>query len=453
MPVVSNWCGRVSTTVAEVQRPKSEPELCRIVQRARRRGRRLKVVGARHSFSRIWTTDDVLVDLGEFHRLVSVDRDRMQVTVEGGMPLHRLAAALERRGMALPNVGAWLEQTVAGVLSTATHGTSGRYRQTLPEAIIGVRLVDGTGEVRILDGAQLRFATLGMFGIITQVTLQCRPFFNVRQRRRVLPRADAIDAAMAALEQHDFVDLRWAGAVPDAMLGLWDDVERAPRWRDHARVATDATRRWAINRAIAAYPASKLPPGLNTRVWQALGRAHVRGAPSAARVLPWYRGLTFDARGFAPPHDEVELALPRARAPHCLRAVSDLMLHDPRGASVEVQVRFSPAIDMALAPNDGRETAWLNLNVFDSTTAAPLVEQITRLAYRYEARPHWAKVIPEHDPCPAARHPGLGRWTRMRERFDPDGVFLSPWYTRWFGPSSDHPPVEDRSSRAVALSA
>src|SRR5690606_15338141 len=155
MPIISNWCRRVHATPAEILRPTSEPELGRIVQRARHEGRRVKVVGARHSFGRIWTTDEIMVDLGDFYRVLHVDRERMQVTVQGGMPLHRLVRVLERFGLALPNIGAWMEQTVAGVWSTATHGTSGRYRQTLPEAVIAVRLIDGTGQPRVLEGAAL----------------------------------------------------------------------------------------------------------------------------------------------------------------------------------------------------------------------------------------------------------------------------------------------------------
>jgi L-gulono-1,4-lactone dehydrogenase len=450
MPIVANWCGRVVCAPSEVLRPTSEPELCRIVQRARREGRRVKVVGARHSFSRIWTTDEVLVDLGAFHRVLEVDRARMQVTVQGGMPLHRFVAVLARFGMALPNIGAWMEQTVAGVYSTATHGTSGRYRRTLPEAVIGLRMVDGTGEPRTLEGAALRFATLGMFGIVTSVTLQCRPFFHVEQQRRVLSRDEAIDFTMAALELHDFVDLRWAGAVPGAMVGLWDEVAGRPGWRDRTRAAAAAARRWAVNRAVATYPAARLPHGLNIRVWHALGGAHLRGAELQPRVLPWHRGLTFDALGFAPPHDEIELALPRDQAPRCLREVSEHMLHDPRSASIEVQVRFSAAIDMALAPNDGRETAWLNLNVFDAEVAAPVVDALTRIAYRYDARAHWAKIIPAHDEDPAARHPGLSRWEHARARFDPDGVFRNAWYDRYFARAPCRPvPAEPSPLRAA----
>ena len=449
MPIISNWCGRVHATPAEILRPTSEPELGRIVQRARHEGRRVKVVGARHSFGRIWTTDEIMVDLGDFYRVLHVDRERMQVTVQGGMPLHRLVRVLERFGLALPNIGAWMEQTVAGVWSTATHGTSGRYRQTLPEAVIAVRLIDGTGQPRVLEGAALRYATLGFHGIVTQVTLQCRPYFFVRHHRRVLPRSEAIAFTMEALERHDLVDLRWAGAVPGAMVGLWDEVPDPPSAADRGRMAVAASRRWAVNRAVAAYPAERMPAAVNLRVWEALGRAHLRGAEQQPRVTPWYRGLTFDARNYAPPHDEIELALPRTHAARCLLAVGELMLHDRRSASIEIQVRFSPAIDMALAPNDGRETAWLNLNVFDSAGAAPVVDAITRLAYRFEARAHWAKIIPGHDRDPAGRHPRLGQWERARARLDPDGVFLNPWYDRYFRRPPRELVVEARPQRAA----
>ncbi|MCA9651349.1 MAG: FAD-binding protein [Myxococcales bacterium] len=433
MPRIANWCGRVWASPAEILRPTSEPELCRLVRRAAREGRRVKVVGARHSFGRIWTTDDLMIELSRFHRVLQVDRERMQITVQGGMPLHRLVRVLERFGLALPNIGAWMEQTVAGVTSTATHGTSGRYRQTLPESVVRMRLVDGRGEPRVLEGAALRQVTLGLFGIITELTLQCRPFFFVRQHKHAVPREEAVERALAALERHDLVDLRWAGSVPRALVGQWDVEPGPPSWRDRLRQSIEATRLWAVNRTVAAYPASRMPTALSTRVWEVLGHAYVEASERPSRVSPWYRGLTYDSRGFAPPHDEIELALPRARAAACLREAIALMQEDRRSAAIEVQVRFSPAIDMALAPNDGRETAWLNLNVFDAVAAAPVVDALVRLAYSYEARAHWAKVIPASDRRPARRHPRWRQWEATRAAFDPHGVFLNRWYARCFG--------------------
>src|SRR5690606_39020151 len=126
-----------------------------------------------------------------------------------GTPLKELVVALELAGLALANIGAWMEQTIAGALSTATHGTCGRRRKTLIGSVVAMRVVDGTGAVHVLEGEALADITLGYFGVITEVTLRCEPLFFVHQRKRVMDGAAAIAAIDDLLAAHDFVDLRW----------------------------------------------------------------------------------------------------------------------------------------------------------------------------------------------------------------------------------------------------
>src|SRR5690606_13934000 len=92
------WNGFVAAEVEHIHTPRDEEELSRLVQLARDTGRRLKAVGAGHSFNDLSLTDYVLVDLRQFTRLLSVDPHTRTVRVQGGMPLHVLVLALERMG-------------------------------------------------------------------------------------------------------------------------------------------------------------------------------------------------------------------------------------------------------------------------------------------------------------------------------------------------------------------
>ena len=91
-------------------------------------------------------TDGTLVDLGGYGELEWVDRAASQVRVQAGIPLRRLNDLLAERGLALPNLGDIDYQSIAGATQTATHGTGLRFRN-ISSAIIGMRLVDGRGEV------------------------------------------------------------------------------------------------------------------------------------------------------------------------------------------------------------------------------------------------------------------------------------------------------------------
>src|SRR5437867_11396076 len=115
-----NWAGNQRCTPVTVEHPATKDELVRVVKQAAAAGRTVKVVGAGHSFTDIACTDGVQVVLDRYRRLLSVDRDRQQVTVQAGIPIEVLNVELDRHGLALPNLGDIAYQSIAGAVATAT---------------------------------------------------------------------------------------------------------------------------------------------------------------------------------------------------------------------------------------------------------------------------------------------------------------------------------------------
>src|SRR6185436_10825705 len=145
---------------------------------------RVKVAGSGHSFTDIACTDGVMIDMSGMRRVLAVDGEL--VTVEAGITLHDLGEELHARGLAMENQGDVDPQTLAGAISTATHGTGAGFGN-ISSQVVGVRLVEGTGEVReITDGDELRAAlvSLGALGAIAAVTLRCVPAFTIHRIAR-----------------------------------------------------------------------------------------------------------------------------------------------------------------------------------------------------------------------------------------------------------------------------
>lgn len=428
------WNGYVAAEVESIARPRDGEEVAACVRRARKLGRRVKAIGAGHSFNDLSLNDHLLVDLRELSQIVSVDLDARTVRVQGGMPLASLILALDQLGLALPNIGAWTEQTVAGVLSTATHGTGGRYKKSLVDAAIEVRLVDGLGEGRVLRGDDLRYLTLGFFGIITEVVLRCEPLFYVRNSNVIEAGQAAIEGFGEQLDNHDFVDLRWVGALPRVVVRRWNIVPGPPNALDRAARLYEGVKLHALNKFLALLNTQQLSRSTNERLFGGLAVAYVEQGKGFPNTAVWHEGLTFNSLGMAAPHEEREFAVPVEHSTACLLTLRSLMLGDPAAASLEVQVRYSPKVDIALAPNDGRDTVWFNLNVMTPGHTAELVERVSRAVYEFDARPHWAKVIPA---CTPDVHKLYGadfaRWELQRLSYDPDGIFLNGWYERHLG--------------------
>lgn len=428
------WNGLVAADVEALATPRDEAEVCALVVRARRQGKHLRAIGAGHSFNDLSLCEDLLVDLRQLTGVVAIDPEHRLVRVRGGTPLKHLIPALTRAGLALANIGAWTEQTIAGVVSTATHGTAGRHRRSLIDSVVGLRLVDGTGAVQVLEGDALHFVTLGYFGVITEVTLRCEPFFHVRQDKLVMDGSEAIAAIDELLHRHDFVDLRWAGRAARIIVGRWDIVPTIPTLRDRLARGLEGVQIGAINRLLALVRVDVLPTPVRRGLFDGLASAYVTTGRGLPHETTWHDGLTFNSFGVAAPHEEREFALSRERAAACLLAVRDLMRTDRSAAGVEIQVRFSPPTPLRLAPNEGRDTVWFNINSLDLAGTSALVARLSSLALQHGGRPHWGKILPGDTPSIDRLYgDSVGVWEARRRSLDPDGLFLNDFYHRHFG--------------------
>ena len=144
MPSWSNWAGNQLSKPVSIERPSSESEVVEIVLRAVAEHLRVKVVGSGHSFTGIAVPDEVMIDLAQMNRVVNVDHVGGLITVQAGIVLSDLNAYLESHKLSMPNLGDVTYQTLAGAVSTSTHGT-GLQRTGLAAQIRAFKLVTASG--------------------------------------------------------------------------------------------------------------------------------------------------------------------------------------------------------------------------------------------------------------------------------------------------------------------
>ncbi|MFI5004561.1 MAG: FAD-binding protein, partial [Solirubrobacterales bacterium] len=179
-----NWTGDQRCRPAAIERPASIVEIAAALERAAAHGQRVRVAGAGHSFSDIALTDGRLLTLERMNRVLDVDRSSGLVRVQGGIPIRALNARLAEHGLALENLGDIDVQSIAGAISTATHGTGAKLRN-IPSQVAALTLVlaDGStlecsedGDPELLRAARVG---LGALGVIAEVTLRCVPAFRL----------------------------------------------------------------------------------------------------------------------------------------------------------------------------------------------------------------------------------------------------------------------------------
>ncbi len=432
-PSWRNWSGLESADGLEVVQPADAAEVAEVVRRARAAGRTVKSAGTGHSFTGIATPRHVHLRPERMRGVVAVDRDAMTVTALAGTQLKVFNAELARLGLSLHNMGDIAEQTLAGAISTGTHGTGGR-AAGLAAQVVGLELVTGTGEVLRASATEnpdvldLGRVGLGALGVLTTITFAVEPLFLLRAEERPMSWTDALAAFDDLTAAHDHVDMYWF-PHSDRMLTkrntrVGTDLTAArplPRWR--AWLDDDLL----SNKVFGAQTATlnlvpRAIPAANRFASRLLGPRTYTDV--AHRVFTTEREVVFR---------EMEYAVPRAAGLDALRECRTAFERSGLTVSFPVEIRVAPADDVPLSTSYDRDSFYLAFHTHrraDHRAYFALMEPIMRA---HGGRPHWGKLHTLDADDVAGLYPRLPELLALRERLDPDRVFTNTYLDRVLG--------------------
>jgi alditol oxidase len=402
----TNWSGNYRYRAAEVHRPQSIDGLRRLVAD----GTRLQARGTRHSFTSIGDAAALIaLDRLEGAAAIVIDRAAMSVSVGPAVTYAALADALNREGLALSNLASLPHISVAGAVTTATHG-SGDREGNLATSVLGLQLVTGTGEV--IDAAQDddRFqgmvVSLGKLGVVTRVTLSVRPYYELRQYvyeelewEELFAHFDEITAAGRSVS----VFHRFGQRTQEVWVKRDDDDLRPDLFGAPA----------------ARHPRNPVP-----------GADPANCTPQLGRPGPWSERLPHFQAGFTPSSGEEiqsEFFVARGDAVAALRVL--LALADEiRPLLLVAELRTIARDSLWLSPQYGRDSVGLHF------TWRRLQSDVERVVGRIEsalegfrARPHWGKLFTAEAASIAPCYERLADFAQLRENLDPLGVFANDW--------------------------
>ncbi len=170
MRTISNWAKNVCFRPSRYLEPRSVDELRKVIQSSKK----VRVVGSGHSWSEAIVTDDTLVSLNDLREVVEIDAEQKQLTAQAGIKLSEINKELDKRGLALTNLGSIATQSLAGAMSTGTHG-SGVDLQCLASQVASFKMLDAEGREHSFNKADENFYAmligLGGFGMIYEMAL------------------------------------------------------------------------------------------------------------------------------------------------------------------------------------------------------------------------------------------------------------------------------------------
>ena len=431
-----NWSGSVTTTPDAIHYPGSVAALSELV-RDLPAGRSLRPFGGAHSFTPCAAGDRDMVSLDRLSGIVSVDRGRKRVRFLAGTRLRDVPRLLAPFGLALANQGDIDVQSLAGAISTSTHGTGIEWTG-FAGTVTALSLVDASGTAReysLDDNADLlRLVTvsLGALGIVAEVEMQC---------------VDAFD--LLAVEGTDNID---------DVLDTWEERTRSVDhfeafWFPH-------TDRAMVKRNTRLAPGAPAPGGEpKTRTWltrtledEVLGNGVFAASLLVGRAVPgtvaFLNNVAVGAMGASayrsPAHEvfstprrvrfhEMEYAVPLADGPGAVRAIRTEIERRGWRIPFPLELRSTAADDVALSTSTGRESMYIAVHVPKSANPAeyfPPLESILRAA---GGRPHWGKMHTLEREDLAAIYPGFNEFCALREEMDPQRRFGSDYLRRLFG--------------------
>ena len=119
-----NWARNESCTPKNYFQPDNEEDLIEIIKAHPK----IRVTGTGHSWNKICITDEAMINMDKFNQVLDLEKGKLQVKVQPGIKLWQLNEFLDRQGLALQNLGSISYQSVAGAISTGTHGTGINYQ-------------------------------------------------------------------------------------------------------------------------------------------------------------------------------------------------------------------------------------------------------------------------------------------------------------------------------------
>ncbi|KAH0579407.1 hypothetical protein H2248_002268 [Termitomyces sp. 'cryptogamus'] len=430
----NNWGQSFYCAPLAIFEPENEFQCELILELARREGRSVKAAGVGHSPSDLACTNEYMLRTTKFNRLLEINVEKHYVVAQGGITLHDLHAQLGVYNLAMTNVGSISDQTLAGIVTTATHGSGIEYG-VISTHVIGLTLLLANGN-RVFcsrnERPDLFIATicgLGATGLILSIQLEVEPAFRLKEIQESMSFDDFIHRFDELVYSAQHVRFWWFPAS-DMVRCSYSNRSKEPKnpvggWWWHTFLGYHVTQLFLF---VARYFLF-----LNTWIshytcW--LIEKQTVGVDDSHRIF------NVDCRY---PQHTTEWAIPFEEAQCCLSELRNWLekeSEDPNGIRphVPVEIRFSAPDNIWLSPSYGQRTCWIGIVQYKpfgfNVPYRRYFSGYESIVARHRGRPHWAKAHYLQPDQLRELYPHFDDFRRVIEAVDPKGLFRNEYIQR-----------------------
>lgn len=446
-------------------RPQSTAEIQKIITLARRMRKRVTTVGCGHSPSDLTCTSAWMVNLDDFGEVLNVDKERKTITVQAGIRMCKMNEVGKEYGLTMPSLGSIDVQSLAGAISTGTHGSSMAHG-LLSDSVRSLRIVLGNGQVVKCSPSQspdlfrAALISLGALGIVVEIEFQMTETNDIEWVQTILPIEDVLSRWNEDLwTSHEFVRVWWLPYM-----------RRAIVWR------ADKTTKPHVKPAYNWYGGSVGYHTYHILLWI---------SQYVPRFLPWVEWFVFGMQyGFKDGSTITaveeqrqgllmnclysqfvnEWSIPLEKGPEALSRLTKWLHGDEHGSGIPfspkglyvhspIEVRVANTVGKGLRPyldtsHANSPSLYLNATLYRPYNQDPpcrerYYQAFEHLMKEYNGRPHWAKNFQsvDHTYLSSVYGDDLTDFLRVRNEVDPEGMFLGAWHRRTILPAKTETPV------------
>ncbi len=425
-----NWSGNVQWSPASIALPNTEEAIQQLVVQAKKEHKHIRMIGTGHSFTPLCRTDEVLLSMDNYQGLVSVDKTTNRVTVKAGTKLHRLGELLYKQGLAMENMGDIDRQSIAGTISTGTHGTGTAFG-TISTQVKAIRFVNGLGEIvdcseeqqpGLFKAAQV---SLGALGVITQITLQCVPAYKLELINEKKKLSEVLNNYAQINQSNRNFEFYW---FPNTEYVMTKTSNLADGKADKTGLPTFFQEYLLENMAfklLCEY--AHLFPSKNKWV-----------SDFTAQVVGTSRKVFHSHKVYATPRlvkfNEMEYNVPIDAYEEVMKEVVKCIDQHNFPVHFPIENRFVKKDDIYLSPAYGRDSAYIACHVYYKKPYEAYFKALEDIFKAYDGRPHWGKLHTLEAGELAKRYPRFDDFLQHRAQQDPHQIFISSYLKTLFFP-------------------
>ncbi|TVR76451.1 MAG: FAD-binding protein [Chitinophagaceae bacterium] len=423
-----NWSGLHHATPENIFFPETEEQLTAFIQKAAEEHKFIRTVGSAHSFTPLVKSNSLLVSLDKMQGLIDYDIESLNARLWAGTKLYQAGEILFEKGMAMENMGDIDRQSLAGIISTGTHGTGVDYG-TISTQVEELTFINGLGEkitCSLVENPEIFRAaavSLGVLGVITRIKFKLVPSYKLTYSQS----KESLSSVLTKLENYnssnrnfEFYFFPHTGKVQTKFI---NETNLKPQKRSFSRYLNDVILENLAFKGLSEYV-----------------RIFPKKAPQISNLcinlVSELQKVNYSHKIFAVPRwvkfQEMEYNIPSENFQEAIQEVDEVIRKEKIQTHFPIECRFVKKDNLMLSPATGRDSAYIAVHQYKGMEYESYFRKMEEIFLKYNGRPHWGKLHFLEEKDFSTLYPEWDTFKSIREKMDPNGLFLSPYMTSIF---------------------